>query len=186
MASILDLARMNDSGDLAGGVSEIAVVSGDDSMMITAVRTSAGQLRLITWRINTAGPVTRLGDSADAAGAGSDIDIARGERFVLAYRDATGHVTLSSWDIDDTGAFITRAGDSGNQAGGASQLRLTAMSDKLFVVACRIAEGNVRLISWRLNDDGSFTRLADSASTGPLVQEIAVCRLSESRNLTAV
>ena len=84
MASILDLARMNDSGDLAGGVSEIAAVTGAGAMMVTAVRTAGGRLRLISWQLNTAGPVTRLGDSGDAAGGASNIDIARGDRFVVA------------------------------------------------------------------------------------------------------
>lgn len=186
MASILDLARMHDSGDLAGGVSEIASVPGVDSTMVTAVRTAAGQLRLIAWRINDAGPVTRLGDSGETAGAASDIDIAKGARFVVACRDGSGHVKLISWDVDDTGAFITRAGDSGNQAGGATQIRIVALSDNRFVVACRIAEGNVRLITWRLNDDGSLARLADSANAGDTVAEIALCGLSEERAVTAV
>jgi hypothetical protein len=77
MASTLDLERMHDSADLAGGVSEIAATAGPDSMVVTAVRTEAGRLRLIAWRINTAGPVTRLGDSGDAAGTASSIDITR-------------------------------------------------------------------------------------------------------------
>src|SRR5262249_22345609 len=133
MASILDLARMNDSGDLAGNITEHAIAIGPNAMALTAVRTTAAQLRLITWRINSAGPVTPLGDSADLGGRATEIDIARGARFVVLCRNATGRVTLISWDVDDTGAFITRVADSGDQAGGATLLRLTAMSDNLFV-----------------------------------------------------
>jgi len=186
MASVLDLARMNDSGDLAGGISELAFTAGDDAMVVTAVRTTGGTLRLITWRANAAGPVTRLGDSADDGGAGSDIDIARGDRFVVACREAGGHVQLSSWTIDDTGSTIVRTGDSGMQAGGATLLRLVALTGTVFVVACRLAEGTLRLISWQMNADGSFARLADSADAGGRADEIALCRLAEDRVLTAV
>jgi len=187
MASILDLARMNDSGDLAGGVSEIAAVTGAGAMMVTAVRTAGGRLRLISWQLNTAGPVTRLGDSGDAAGGASNIDIARGDRFVVACRTGAGNLRLISWDIDATGAFITRRGDSADQAGAASRIKIVAMTGTLFVTACRTDGGGIlRLISWRLNPDGTLTRLADSANAAGQVSEIALTRLSENRVATSV
>src|SRR3569832_740239 len=121
MASTLDLERMHDSGDLAGGVGELATVAGPDSMAVTAVRTDAGRLRLIAWRINTAGPVTRLGDSGDAAGTASSIDLARGgPNYVAACRDGEGKLKLISWTVDATGSAIQRRGDSGRQAGEAT------------------------------------------------------------------
>ena len=186
MASTMDLARMNDSGDLAGGVSEISAVTGNGAMMVTAVRTTGGRLRLITWQLNSAGPVTRLGDSGDAAGPASHIDIARGDRFVVACRADDGRLRLISWDIDATGSAITRRGDSGNLAGGATRIRIVAMSGTLFVVACRTGEGILRLISWRLNPDGTFARLGDSASLAGAVSEIALTRLAADRVATSV
>ena len=186
MASVLDLARMNDSGDLAGGVSEISAVTGVGTMLVTAVRTTGGRLRIITWQLNSAGPVTRLGDSGDLAGAASHVDIARGDRFVVACRDGDGRLRLSSWDIDATGSAIVRRGDSGNQAGGATRIRIAALTGTLFVVACRTGEGILRLISWRLNPDGTFARLGDSANLAGAVSEIALTRLAENRVATSV
>src|SRR5262249_38153432 len=114
----VDVERRNDSGALADNITEHAIAIGANAVALTAVRTTAGQLRLITWRINSAGPVTRLGDSADLGGPATEIDIARGARFVVLCRNATGRVTLISWEVDGTGAFIPRVADRADQAGG--------------------------------------------------------------------
>ena len=44
--------------------------------VITAVRTESNTLKLISWRVNNDGSVSRTGDSGDAAGTASHIDIA--------------------------------------------------------------------------------------------------------------
>ena len=82
--SILHLGRRNDSADLAGGVSEIASVRGAQAgRIITAVRTASNTLKLISWQAGAAGPITRLADSGEQAGAASVIPICTyGSRFV--------------------------------------------------------------------------------------------------------
>jgi hypothetical protein len=52
--------------------------------------------------------VTRTGDSGSQAGEASDIDIARGSRFVTACRTGDGNLKLISWDITDAGAIPGR------------------------------------------------------------------------------
>jgi hypothetical protein len=41
---------------------------GGDADLVTAVRTGAGNLKLITWQAKQGGPIKRLGDSGDQAG----------------------------------------------------------------------------------------------------------------------
>jgi hypothetical protein len=169
--------RRGDSGNLAGHVSAIAAIRHGTRHVVTAVRTQENTLKLISWRVATDGSVTRTGDSGNLAGAASDIDIARGSRYVVACRTGEGTLKLISWNINDAGA-ITRAGDSANQAGAATLIKIVSLSASLFVTACRTAEGTLKLISWRLNNDGSLTRLSDSGSAAGAVSEVALTALS--------
>jgi hypothetical protein len=188
--SILFLGRRNDSGDLAGTVSEIATVAAaQNGRFITAVRTAQGTLRLITWQVSTANQIARLADSADQAGAASNIDIARGTRVVTALRNGSGNLMLISWDVAANGA-LTRRGDTGNQAGTATNVKIVAVNNTLFVTACRTADGTLRLISWQLNANGSFTRLSDSGTAAGAIGEVSLIKLplegGSERVLTSV
>ncbi len=175
--SMLHVGRRHDSGDLAGVVSEIASANGAQAgRIITAVRTSQGKLRLISWQVSGSGPITRLADSGSQAGSASSIDIARGRRFVVACRTASGNLKLISWDIDGTGT-ITRTGDSGDQAGKSTGIKIVAISNTLFVTACRAADGRLLLISWRLNSNDSLDRLGDSAEAAGKIGEVSLLKL---------
>jgi hypothetical protein len=181
------LCRRGDSGSQAGFVSEIAAVKHRSQQVINAVRTQAGTLRLIAWQVNANGSVTRTGDSADQAGAASDISIARNpgtSQYVTAVRTGSGSLRLISWGVNAAGTAMTRRGDSGNQAGAASLIRVVAVRRDRFVTAVRTASGSLRVIGRRLNADGSLTRLAQ-ASAGA-VSDIAAALVSGGRVVTAV
>jgi hypothetical protein len=174
---ILDLGRRNDSADLAGAVSEIASVNGRQSgRVITAVRTGQGTLRLISWQVSGTGPIARLADSGNQAGAASSIDIATGNRVVTALRNGSGNLMLISWDVSATGA-ITRRADSANQAGAATSIKIIAVTNSIFVTACRAADGHLLLISWQLNSNGTFTRLGDSGGAAGGIGEVSLLKL---------
>lgn len=186
-AAAVTLKRMGDSGDQAGAVTEITAVRHQSRQLVTAVRTSQNSLKLLSWRVNGDGSVTRTGDSGDQAGAASHIDLARGARFVTALRAGNKKLKLVSWDVTAAGA-ISRAGDSGEQAGEADSIKVVALTRDLFVVACRTADRTLRLISWRLNADGSLTRLHDSGNAAGAVGEISliVFRASSRQVATSV
>jgi hypothetical protein len=170
----VNIFRKGDSGNQAGTVSEIATTySYGYGQTITAVRTAEGTLKLIGWRVNGNGSVSRTGDSGDQAGQATQIDIASGRLLVTAVRTASGDLKLISWSVGNTGN-INRSGDSGNQAGTASLVKIMQIHSDVFVTAVRTAEGNLKLISWRLNPDGSLTRLNDSGNAAGAVSEIAL------------
>jgi hypothetical protein len=181
--SMLHVCRAHDSANLAGAVSEIASTrTVDGQRLVTAVRAGGGTLKLISWQINSAGPVTRLGDSGDQAGSASSIDIARGNRYVVACRTQAGDLKLISWTLGPTGQ-LTRAGDSGSQAGTASVIRIVALTNTSFVTACRDGDGDLKLISWRLNANGSLTRLNDTGNAAGSVSDISMVNLPGSRRI---
>ena len=177
------LCRRTDSGNQAGGVSEIDTAESSDGLrIINAVRTLGGSLKLIAWDADL---LTRIGDSAIQSGAATLIQIARNrnsDRCVTACRTSSGNLKLISWDVSPTGT-VTRRGDSGNQAGAVSIVRLAAVSNDFFVTAVR-AGTRLLLISWRLNADGSLTRLASSDKTD-VASEMDLVRISDSRIATA-
>jgi hypothetical protein len=183
------LCRRGDSGGQAGFVGEIDAARLGTRQVLTAVRTQAGDLKLIAWRVNVDGSVNRTGDSGNQAGTASSIAIARppsGNRYITACRTSTGSLRLISWDVNPTGSTLTRRGDSGTQAGTASLIRVVPLSATVWVTACRTAEGRLRVIAWRLNSDGSFTRLADSGNQVGTATDVDMTAVGPDRVVTAV
>ena len=103
--------RVSDSGSAAGAASHITIQ--DLSFFsLTAVRTGAGDLRLINWR--TGDTVSRISDSGNQAGAVSAIAVTRNlNRTVTAVRDGSGRLKLISWNDGVGEGSITRLADSG-------------------------------------------------------------------------
>ena len=167
------------STDLTGVVSEIAVVRHLQlKRIVTATRTQAGTLKLFSWLVNNNGSITLTGHSGNQAGAGaaSNIDIARGNKFVTAFSDGNGNLKLFSWNITDAGV-ITRSPGAG-LAGEATNIKIVALTASVFITACRAGNGRIKLISWRLNANGSFTRIGDSEAP-VAVNEVSLVILRE-------
>ncbi len=173
------ITRLGDSGNQAGQVSEIASDYDYSSRrLVTAVRTAGNRLKLISWRVASNGDVVRLGDSGNQAGETTQIDIAAGNQVVTASRTASGNLKLISWQVDPASGDISRLGDSGNQAGTASVIKIMQIHPQTYVTAVRTASGNLKLISWYLQPDGSLVRLQDSGNTAGAISEIALSGLS--------
>lgn len=173
------ITRLGDSGNQAGQVSEIASDYDYSSRrLVTAVRTAGNRLKLISWRVASNGDVVRLGDSGNQAGETTQIDVAAGNQVVTASRTASGNLKLISWQVDPASGDISRLGDSGNQAGTASVVKIMQIYPQTYVTAVRTASGNLKLISWYLQPDGSLVRLQDSGNTAGAISEIALSGLS--------
>ncbi|MEM9486128.1 MAG: hypothetical protein AAGA83_20825 [Cyanobacteria bacterium P01_F01_bin.116] len=171
-----NIVRKGDSGNQAGTTSEIATAYDyGKRRIVTAVRTAENRLKLISWRVNNNGSVTRTGDSGNQAGVTSRIDLAPG--LVSASRTTDGKLKLISWEINNDGDIVRR-GDSGNQAGNASIIKIMQIYSGVYVTAVRTTSGNLKLITWRLNGNGFLTRLQDSGNAAGAVREIALSGLS--------
>ncbi|MFI9174183.1 matrixin family metalloprotease [Streptomyces lincolnensis] len=183
------LERRGDSAEQAGFVGEISAARHNDNHALTAVRTQAGTLKLIGWRLNPDGSVSRTGDSAEQAGAATSIALARsttGDRFVTACRTGAGDLKLISWSVSNDGTSIQRRGESGNQAGAATLIRVVPASPLLWTTACRNGSGNLSVIVWSLKPDGSFARLADSGNQADEVRDVDMAVVDTRLVLTAV
>ena len=168
----------------AGAISKISIARVDSSRVVTAMRDGGGNLRLITWDIGVDGSISRRGTAT--AGAISEISIAyvRGSRIVTAMRDGGGALRLIAWDIG-TGPVdgsISRRGTA--TAGAISKISIThvgipGVGNSRVVTAMRDGGGNLRLITWDIGVDGSFSRRG--TATAGAISEISITHVSGSR-----
>ena len=181
------LCRRADSGNQAGEVSEInSATSADGRLLVTAVRLGlVDAFKVIVWDVSDKNAVRRVG-SSDVFGDGALVKVVRtGDRYVTAHsRRSNGALQLTSWAISPSGA-ITRLADSGNLAGGVSVVSLLSPTVDFLVTAVQALSGRLLLIGWRLNADGTFTRLL-SATADEASPQIASVNVTHDRIVTAI
>ncbi len=117
------VTRIDDVDDaLASQVSiaKLGTRANGDDLVVTAIRTLAGDLELVSWSIDAAGNITRLSDFQ--AGAISEVSTARAtsEHVLTGIRDSGGNFKLIAWYVDANGDFVRRADSLG---GAATQIR---------------------------------------------------------------
>ena len=172
------IVRRSDSGvDAAGEVGEIALVGVFFDIVVTAVRSASGTLKVIKWRIGRSGAVPRLDDSGSDAGEASHISAAvNGDLLVTAVRSGSDNLKLIAWDVGL--GNLQRLGDSGSLAGEADLIEIVSLTPTLFLTACRAGNDSLKLISWQVDPGtGVFTRLADSGSQAGAVEEISMVQM---------
>jgi hypothetical protein len=170
--------RVNDSDALAGKATNIKI-NELGFFSLTAVRTGAGNLKLINWRTGGTDGVARLGDSDNLAGEVSEIALTRGlAGTVTAVRTGSGKLKLISWDDGLGQGPIQRLADSGNQAGEATLITVQPVDpiggEADLVTAVRTGAGKLKLIAWEAKQGGPIKRLGDSGEQAGKVKLIAL------------
>lgn len=177
------VVRRSDSSidpDHAGDAREIASTRIDGTRdVVTAIvdDTDDHRLLLIRWRVDDRGGIARIADTHGApAGRASSVSVADvGGRIVVAFRSSTKNLMLIAYDA--SGGGLTRfPSNSGDQAGGAMQIKVIALSRNRCLTACRTDDSNRRLllILWEVNADGSVTRRGDSGTQAGEASDIAI------------
>lgn len=160
----------------AGSVGEVALLL-LDRRAVTAVRSGAGNLLLISWSLPPNTPqITRLRDSGDDAEAASAIAMAAvaDSIIVTAVRAGDGHLLLITWKLNPDGTFM-RLADSVDQAGQVSLVSIIATANNDVITAVRTGGGRLMLIAWNVSGDGrNIRRKADSADLAGAVSEVAI------------
>lgn len=156
------IKRTGDSANQAGAIQGNAMIE-VDGKIVTAVKTNnSGILRLISWRKNSNGSLSRSGDSGNQAGKIGKISATAffgGNKLATAVMNSSGNLKIILWRINGNGSF-TRLGDSANQAGKVSSLSIVALSNDMLLTAVRDSNGFVKVISWRVNGN-NIARLND-------------------------
>ena len=175
------LKRVGDTalqGQPAGAISLVAISGAGGGKIVTAVRDSGGNLKLVVWEVLSSGGIKRLGDSGQQGEPASLLDVGGGEGYlVTAIRDGGGNLKLISWKISPDGTVITRVADSGHVAGGIDRLSCVSLpkAGLLFgsdpsriVTAVRTKGGGLKLIVWQIAPNGAVTRMEDFDETSAI------------------
>ncbi len=188
LAADASLTRTADSGNQAGAATSIDIVrSISGSRFITACRTDAGRLMLISWQVADDGTsIQRRGDSGTLAGAASLIRIVtpRSQRWVTACRTGEGDLRVIAWGMQPGDTF-TRLADSGTQAGNVTDIDMVALDADRVLTAVRNSAGNLLLIVWRVTDN-AVQRLGDSGNQAGSSRLIKVALDPSGHAVTAV
>lgn len=183
------ISRLADSGTQAGAATNIDIARGN--RVVTSCRTASGDLKLITWDVAANGTITRRSDSGSQAGTATAIKIlaVSNTLFVTACRSGSGNLFLISWRLNANGS-LTRLADSGSAAGGISEVSLLKLplsgSSERIVTSVRDADGDLKVIVWRVSSNGALTRLGDSGSRAGAATLIRSALDPSGRVVTAV
>lgn len=167
---MLQITRI--AGNGAGEASHLAVEGLSSSEILTAMKNGSGNLELIGFYLKEG--VLSRGATATAGSVGEVALALLGRTAVTAVRSGSNNLLLISWAVSSGLQSITRLRDSGHGAGEASSIAIAAISQTMFVTALRDGSGELLLISWGLQPDGSFHRLGDSNPAGHPKQAGAV------------
>ena len=142
----------------AGHFGKLAMHFTRTRRFVTAVCTSAGDLKLISWGMTPPEKIVRRGDVV--AGEVSDVTIAepQSDIVVTAVRLSAGNLKLISWRVEPNGD-LTRLADE--TAGPVNKISLVTVKTGLVVTAVQLTNDKLKLIAWSVTSDGTITRRGD-------------------------
>lgn len=175
----------------AGKISvlEMTLTGGVDKKAVTAIRTEAGNLKLIAWDISVASngtaSVVRLGQAS--AGRVSSLSISRAKNFngvFTAVRDGGNKLKVVPWKISTNGQTITRgtSGSAGTIKTGIAVAPLAAG----VAAAVRDADGDLRVVTWSVNSNGNIGQRRDTGIAGKVTEIELLTAPHGGSNLTSV
>jgi hypothetical protein len=180
--------RRGDSGTQGGAIKDHALDCTFGSSAVSAIRTNADTLRLVLWDVDAdAGAVASVATYAlPAAGKGArtfakghvhEVDVAfMLPAFFVTATVEGGAVKLRSWNATKT--IFNEPKINALQltgAGGGDGVRLLVLNDNnLVLLVVRGPDGRLRLSTWSVAFDGTFTQLGDSGPAGDEVTDFSV------------
>jgi hypothetical protein len=168
----------------AGAVKDVQIVEPLGNHVLVAVRGQDDELKMIAYRVAFNGSFSRVADStagkisalAMTATNGSD------RKAVTAVREEqSGNLKLIAWDVqvaNNGTTSIVRLGDT--SVGSVSAISVApARNFNGVFTAVRDSDNNLKVIPWRLSNNGNtITRGAD-ASAGRVGNQIAIAPLAQ-------
>jgi hypothetical protein len=125
--------------------------------------------------IESAGAISRLGMALVRAG-----------RVATAVRDDNGDLKIVVWDIEsrlDAGPRITRRGSG--SAGAVGTISMCSLGLNMLATAVSDGGNTLKVILWRIEEDGSVTRLQSADAEGQ-IDAVAATHVYWDRMATAV
>jgi hypothetical protein len=150
--------RRGDSGGQGGSVQDlrVAAFSSFDSVagqfVVSAAKNSAGNLELISWRLELDGSLTKV--DTFVSGAVGELAITTfqvpGDNlgvFVTAVTDASGDLQVTAWRVRTDGSIHHVATAT---AGAASHIAIMDVDTEMVATTCLTSSGVEKVITWRV------------------------------------
>ena len=155
---------------------------------LVGLRNESGNLELIGWDVLAPNfAVTRAADTSGHPIASGEVAlVVRGQQAVTAIRSGTGILRLDSWNIAADLSSIDWVHETGTAAGGSDLITATLLEPDLVVTAVRNLSDNLLLIVWRIEPDGTLSRLNHENAQAGKIDLIALTALDSSNVVTAV
>lgn len=163
----------------AGAITGLAATSVREDLVVTAVRTGEGKLKLIGWQVQ-GDQLIRRGDVTGGEVGTVSICAAGYERVATVCRNSSGDMSLVLWDVAADGdvSFSDAA-----TAGNIGQAAPVGLGNSALATPVTDADGNLKVIAWAVSDDGKLTRCGDAG--GGAASHLASDRWSTKRFVTA-
>jgi hypothetical protein len=169
------LTRLGDSGDLGAGAQITGVATPSvtaPANVCTVFRRASGDLGLIVWKLNVAKGTFTIEGSGVSEGPGSCLDAqSSAQALVSVWRDGSGDLRLKSRSIETLGVL-------GNaKAGTVSAVAHPILADVFVTPVIVDCVDIMKLIVWRLDQDGSLVRIGDSGNAGGKASRVAAAQI---------
>lgn len=159
----------------AGAISALAVSRARNfNGVFTAVRDSENNLKVIPWKLSADGNTVTRGADGSAGAVGTHIAVAPLRQGVAAaVRDEQGDLRVITWSVNSAGDIGARR-DTGI-AGGVSEVAIlgTPLASSNLTTVVRDSNGNLLLVGWAINDDGTNMRRLGSTRAGAAARIVA-------------
>ncbi|HEY0737780.1 MAG TPA: peptidoglycan DD-metalloendopeptidase family protein [Herpetosiphonaceae bacterium] len=137
----------------AGGIGALEVISLSSQRQVTAVRTTAGKLRVIVWEVTPDGKaVTRRGHGDGEAMTQVAAVALSATRLVTASRTPAGTLKITIWNVSADGMQVTPLGHV--DGGPIDQVTITRMGSSRIATAACTKAGSLSLLIWDISKDG--------------------------------
>jgi hypothetical protein len=159
----------------AGAVSAVAIApAGNFHGVITAVRDSGGNLKMVPWKLSSDGNTITRGTDASAGAVGPQLAVAPlAQGVAAAVRDADGDLRMTTWTVSSSGNMGAMRDDAAGGAVSEVRLQATPYASSNLTMVVRDGSGELLLVGWLANADGTNLRRAGS-SEGGAATKIAV------------
>jgi murein DD-endopeptidase MepM/ murein hydrolase activator NlpD len=150
-----------------GKITDVSIASEDGTLLLVAVRTTDGPIKVITWEVMPSGALERRGDATDEAGTNLDISFFKSSAYALTYRTESGKLRLVAWEAvqDETTKAVSFKKIYQRETDGTTNLfAITRMRTEqpTIVTAVKTQTGVLKVILWQFTDSNAICILHGS------------------------
>ncbi len=152
----------------AGAISAVAISSSKVfNGVFTAVRDDANELKVIPWKLSPNGQSFTRGASGSAGVIAADLDVAPlASGVAVALKNSEGNLEIKTWSANSNGDIGSLRGTSGGGAASEITLLTSPHGGSNLTSVLRSSDGELHLIGWKIDGDGSNLRRLGSSRAG--------------------